>query len=878
MARILLSGFRLRIGDENFNPPDTTFPYRLVFTDSTTTSPKTVYNGPDLGASSLGGEVNLDAQGYVPPSGVWLDEGRYNIQLQKRVSTGPDVWEQIWTINKVQGNAAGAVASDDTTIRFVETIAAIRALSGADLGGMTLNTGYYALADGGQGSWRWNSTSMATDDGGATLIPTTQSPAVPGRWIRIFETGGEVSVKLWGAVSSDVLDVSGNILLADAWCARTSDDTAITLVFPAGKYRIGSSITLDGSGLTEGAVTKLVQYHVYDNAFFSATGLYQVIFKNKVQIDSTSVVSPLLFVNEVEGSEVDPRWWGADNTGVADSGSMFNNMLNLDGSIPAHGANAIAIKGSYLLNSEDLSTLAADQPTYKFYKGGLLTLGVSLIDLTIGTIDHVVGNGLILDGSIGLAKIYNFDNVSSWFNLTGTASLINVVTALSTAQSQLRWDAPFTFDAGYDDISTELTHVLDGQKGIWFLNNYDVKIHNARLADDKVFFFALTSNVGTINIANTYTLKASWFGFSLQNIINSVNLYSWDVDFQGFHSTISGFVALKTSFVSTLRIRNWYLTGTGTDLLTIDATDHSTYIFDNCEFTGSGVANNLFTSNAKNITFNNCRFTTGIVTLIGESTFIAPTEVKGCIFTDSELHIYSTLGLQRVIDNKFTNCQLHLYSTQGVLRNFRIKGNDFAHDSLAGASTAQVKPNDPLNDGFIRLNSTGTEDLVNNVVISDNTYDNQNKSDVYVQNVYDATDGVTFSWIDTVVPNVYDPGALHDITIKNENCGQLRQQKQMAKKFEYMRVCETEGSGSTSNTNTGTWQASTHGLMRLVGVLSSTMGVTALASNNEAGGSYYYQAERYQPAGATPPDGQASFNSNGDSSGRSLNFLFVAKL
>ena len=50
--------------------------------------------------------------------------------------------------------------ADDATISFVSTIADIRALSGDDLGGITLNTGYYDLNDGGQGAWRWVASSL----------------------------------------------------------------------------------------------------------------------------------------------------------------------------------------------------------------------------------------------------------------------------------------------------------------------------------------------------------------------------------------------------------------------------------------------------------------------------------------------------------------------------------------------------------------------------------------------------------------------------------------------------------------------------------------------------------------------------------------------
>ena len=315
MSRVLLSGFRLRLGDANFDPPSNLTPYRLCFYDSTTTQAKEVFAGPDQDDASLGSIVPLDAQGYVPVSGIWLDIGRYNIGLEQRIAVDPingDTWQQLWMINKVQGGFADGTV-DDTTIRFVDTVADIRALTGADLGGITLNTGYYSFGDGGQGQWRWIATSLETDDGGAFLKPTAQSAAVPGRWHRIMPDGTEFDARLWGAVTGQS-DVSGNFRLAMIYCSRTSNDTGNTLLIPTAQYSIGTAtLVFDATGLTENATSKTVSFHVLQNAYFTGSSGGSVRFTGPTIIDSKAqLVSSALGLYFDPGSvaEVNERWYG----------------------------------------------------------------------------------------------------------------------------------------------------------------------------------------------------------------------------------------------------------------------------------------------------------------------------------------------------------------------------------------------------------------------------------------------------------------------------------------------------------------------------------------------------------------------------------------
>lgn len=315
MSRVLLSGFRLRIGDSNNAPAIYNgIPYRMRFYDSTTSQPKSVYAGPETFDVSLGSIVDLDGEGYVPPSGVWLDVGLYNIHVQRALINNPvddDLdWGDVWNINKVQGGIQDSIDSD-TTIRFVSTVASIRALSGAELSGITINTGYYTLSDGGQGMWRWVSNSLQADDGGSVLMPSGQSSVIAGRWHRIFETAAEYSVRLWGVIPNQP-DVSGNMTNAINWAKRTGNDTCPTLAFPAGSYTFGGAYTMQGTGLTSLGIQKQVSFHVYPNANFILPSSVALIFSGPTIIDSKDYMinqSANLIFDKGSVPFVRPEWW-----------------------------------------------------------------------------------------------------------------------------------------------------------------------------------------------------------------------------------------------------------------------------------------------------------------------------------------------------------------------------------------------------------------------------------------------------------------------------------------------------------------------------------------------------------------------------------------
>ena len=286
MARVLFTGFRARVLDSNGQPNNVGM--RLAFEDSSTSSAKEVYSGPLITDPTLGSLVDLDAEGWGPVDGIWLDVGDYNVSVEfaSYNNLGVVVWARDWTLHHLQGATAEYSTPANQMAIYVDTVADIRALSGASLVGEAFNSGYYSLNDGGQGEWRWVADSTMTDDSGAYLKPNGMSTAVPGRWHRIMPTGGEVSVKLWGATSG-AGNISGNFNNAKTWCLSTGLDTSITLAFPPGVYNISNAtLLMDGAGIVETGVTRKMRYHIYNGAQFIGTTGGVINIVNPCQVDS----------------------------------------------------------------------------------------------------------------------------------------------------------------------------------------------------------------------------------------------------------------------------------------------------------------------------------------------------------------------------------------------------------------------------------------------------------------------------------------------------------------------------------------------------------------------------------------------------------------
>lgn len=129
-------------------------------------------------------------------------------------------------------------ASSGDSLHKVSTIASLRLLVPTDTGYTVQVAGYYAPGDGGGGPLRyWDAASVAADDGGAVIRPTTIAVGDPGRWL--IERVTDVSVLWWGCKGDGLADQQDTkINLATAYAATIGARVYV----PGGTYLIKNVI------------------------------------------------------------------------------------------------------------------------------------------------------------------------------------------------------------------------------------------------------------------------------------------------------------------------------------------------------------------------------------------------------------------------------------------------------------------------------------------------------------------------------------------------------------------------------------------------------------------------------------------------------------
>ena len=114
----------------------------------------------------------------------------------------------------------------------IPTAAALRLASPMDTAASYYLQGYRTTGDGGEGTFRWDAASTATDDGGTVF---KVGSVTTGRWIRVYE--GAVNVKWFGAYGDNSHDDTAAIKAANvaAWKANIG---TVRLEIPNGIYLI----------------------------------------------------------------------------------------------------------------------------------------------------------------------------------------------------------------------------------------------------------------------------------------------------------------------------------------------------------------------------------------------------------------------------------------------------------------------------------------------------------------------------------------------------------------------------------------------------------------------------------------------------------------
>jgi hypothetical protein len=165
-------------------------------------------------------------------------------------------------------NSAGVTQFDkdrvaslgSTQVQSFDNIAALRLRSGTTQANAAETLGYYNAGDGGANAFYWDGTSVATDNGGTIIKPTSVSGA--GRWLAVNTL--YITPKIFGARGDGVADDTAAFVAANRYLmtrpalpsAQTIESEYYTLVIPSGIYKIsgnrifGSQIPTGNNGTT----------------------------------------------------------------------------------------------------------------------------------------------------------------------------------------------------------------------------------------------------------------------------------------------------------------------------------------------------------------------------------------------------------------------------------------------------------------------------------------------------------------------------------------------------------------------------------------------------------------------------------------------------
>ena len=150
-----------------------------------TTDPATTYSD-DAGTTNTN-PIQLDSDGQCD---LYLDDAvSYRIILKNSAGVTQFDKDRIASLGSTQ-------------VQSFNSIAALRLRSGTSSANAAKTLGYYSAGDGGANSFYWDSTSVATDNGGTIIKPTSVSGA--GRWLAVDSV--EVNPLQFGCYANGVAD------------------------------------------------------------------------------------------------------------------------------------------------------------------------------------------------------------------------------------------------------------------------------------------------------------------------------------------------------------------------------------------------------------------------------------------------------------------------------------------------------------------------------------------------------------------------------------------------------------------------------------------------------------------------------------------------
>jgi hypothetical protein len=163
-----------------------------------------------------------------------------------------------------------------TQVQSFNSIAALRLRSGTTIANAAKTLGYYSAGDGGGNSFCWDSTSVATDNGGTVIKPTSVSGA--GRWLAV--DAYTINVRQFGAKGDGVADDTAEI--------QSAITASNTVYFPNGTY-LFSGITINTHNVTLYGAGESRSVLLMTNAAAAAVTIASTAFTSGINIRNLKI-------------------------------------------------------------------------------------------------------------------------------------------------------------------------------------------------------------------------------------------------------------------------------------------------------------------------------------------------------------------------------------------------------------------------------------------------------------------------------------------------------------------------------------------------------------------------------------------------------------